>query len=98
MKDMGLRLIEWPKERSVRTGRVPVRRIMADRIQLVAKKGCDAKDADNVDWYGTLLGGRLGLMKTDSISMVMFLAATAAEYGMASGLKNALISCFWFKA
>jgi Glycoside-hydrolase family GH114 len=90
MKDIGSRLIEWPEERWVRTGSASIRRIMADRIQLAAQKGCDAIDADNVDAYGTLLGGGLGLMKTDSISIVMFLAATAAKYGMANGLKNGL--------
>jgi len=63
---------------------------MADRIQLAARKGCDAIDADNIDGYTTLLGGGIGLTKLDSINMVTFLASTASKYGLASGLKNAL--------
>jgi hypothetical protein len=46
--DMGSRLLEWPKEKWLRTGSMAVRRILADRIQLAAKKGCDAIDADNI--------------------------------------------------
>jgi hypothetical protein len=44
----------------------------------------------DVDGYGELFKGGLGLTKTDSISMVMFLASTASKYGLANGLKNAL--------
>jgi hypothetical protein len=51
-RDMGSRLLEWPKERWLRTGSMVVRRIMANRIQLASKKGCDAIDPDNVGESG----------------------------------------------
>jgi hypothetical protein len=46
--DIGSRLLEWPKEKWLRTGSALVRRIMANRIQLASMKGCDAIDPDNV--------------------------------------------------
>jgi hypothetical protein len=46
--DIGAKLREWPKEHWLRTGSAAVRRIMANRIQLAAQKGCDAIDADNI--------------------------------------------------
>jgi hypothetical protein len=51
-RDMGSRLLEWPKEKWLRTGSMAVRRIMADRTQLAAKKGCDAIDPDNIGVSG----------------------------------------------
>jgi hypothetical protein len=46
--DIGAKLLEWPKEHWLKTGSAAVRRIMANRIQLAAQKGCDAIDADNI--------------------------------------------------
>jgi hypothetical protein len=46
--DKGSRLLQWPSERWVRLSSPGVRRIIADRIQLAAQKGCDAVDPDNV--------------------------------------------------
>ncbi len=38
---------EWPDEYWLRTNNTNVRRIMTNRIQLAAAKGCDAVDPDN---------------------------------------------------
>lgn len=46
--DMGSRLPLWPDEKWLWHPSKTVRRIMANRIQLAAQKGCDAVDPDNI--------------------------------------------------
>lgn len=49
--DMGRAMDGWPDERWLDINSQNVRRIMADRIALARRKGCDAVDPDNVDGY-----------------------------------------------
>jgi hypothetical protein len=46
--DKGSRLLQWPSERWLKLSSTSVRRVITDRIQLAAQKGCDAIDPDNV--------------------------------------------------
>jgi hypothetical protein len=46
--DMGSVLPLWPDEKWLWLPSKKVRRIMANRIQLAAQKGCDAVDPDNI--------------------------------------------------
>lgn len=49
--DMGDELDGWPGERWLNISSPAVRDIMSKRVELAAKKGCDAIDPDNVDGY-----------------------------------------------
>jgi hypothetical protein len=49
--DRGNRLLQWPSERWLRLSSTGVRRVITDRIQLAAQKGCDAIDPDNVGTF-----------------------------------------------
>nr|ODN74913.1 hypothetical protein L203_06596 [Cryptococcus depauperatus CBS 7841] len=104
--DLGAPLDGWPGEKWLKTSSSNVRRIMSNRIQLAATKGCDAIDADNIDGYvGTVknyvgvLGlmtqcqnhdTRLGLTQDDAVDFVRFLAGEALSHNMSFGLKNAI--------
>jgi hypothetical protein len=85
--DIGAKMIGW-NESWVDLRSANIRKIMANRIDVAAKRGCDAVDPDNVDAYGEN-GGGLGLVEADSISFVKFLANEAHSRNMAIGLKNA---------
>ncbi len=65
-----------------------VRRIMADRIKLAKKKGCDGVDPDNVDGYENDTG--FDLAYKDQLEYNRFLAKTAHNLGLLIGLKNDL--------
>lgn len=49
--DLGEPLDGWPDEKWLDLNSPNVRRIMANRIALARKKGCDAIDPDNIDGY-----------------------------------------------
>ncbi|KAI7296954.1 hypothetical protein KC352_g65 [Hortaea werneckii] len=49
--DLGDPLDGWPDEKWLDLNSPNVRRIMANRIALARKKGCDAIDPDNIDGY-----------------------------------------------
>jgi len=87
--DKGSRLAQWPQEKWLKISSSGVRRIIADRIQLAAQKGCDAIDPDNVDGYGER-GGGVSLKRQDSINFVRFMSSAATKLNLAIGLKNAL--------
>ncbi|KAL3427318.1 endo alpha-1,4 polygalactosaminidase precursor [Phlyctema vagabunda] len=86
--DLGDELDGWPGEYWLDTNSANVRKVMATRMDLAVKKGCDAIDPDNVDAYDND-GGGLGLDEDDATSYTTFLAATAHSKGLAIGLKNA---------
>jgi hypothetical protein len=85
--DMGKPLDGWPGERWLDVSSSNVRKIMKERIQLAASKGCDAIDPDNVDGYQNANG--IGLTKADGVNYMKYLAKTAHAHGLAIGLKNA---------
>jgi Glycoside-hydrolase family GH114 len=51
--DVGSALPLWPDERWLWHPSRSIRRIMANRIQLAAQKGCDAVDPDNIGLFDT---------------------------------------------
>ncbi|KAF2395849.1 hypothetical protein EJ06DRAFT_484531 [Trichodelitschia bisporula] len=88
--DKGACLPEWPGERWLNVRSQSVFDIMAKRIKLASDKGCDAIDPDNMDGYGNQNGGGFSLTTNDAISYTRRLAAEAAKYNLAMGLKNAI--------
>ncbi|KAI7448635.1 hypothetical protein KC336_g702 [Hortaea werneckii] len=85
--DLGYPLDGWPDEKWLDLNSPNVRRIMANRIALARKKGCDAIDPDNIDGYNNDNG--LDLEAYDSIKFIRFLSQQAQANGLSIGLKNA---------
>ncbi|RGP66740.1 hypothetical protein FSPOR_6480 [Fusarium sporotrichioides] len=85
--DLGKPLDGWPGERWLNVSSLNVRSIMKRRIEMAAKKGCDAIDPDNVDGFQNDNG--LKLTQNDTVNFVKFLSETAASFNMSTGLKNA---------
>ncbi|CAJ0548359.1 Ff.00g019720.m01.CDS01 [Fusarium sp. VM40] len=85
--DLGKPLDGWPGERWLNVSSPNVRSIMKKRIEMAAKKGCDAIDPDNVDGFQNNNG--LKLTQNDTVNFVKFLSETAASFNMSTGLKNA---------
>lgn len=84
--DMGNNLDGWAGERWLDTRSSNVRSIMAARMDLAARKGCDAVDPDNVDGYTNSTG--LPLTASTQLDYNRWLAQTAHSRGLAIGLKN----------
>jgi hypothetical protein len=63
-----------------------VRAVIADRIALAARRGCDAVEPDNVDAFANDNG--FGLTAADQLDFNRFVARTAHEHGLSVGLKN----------
>lgn len=84
---LGNNLDGWPGEKWVDIRNAGVRKIMADRMSLAKKKGCDGVDPDNVDGYTNKPG--FPLTMADQIDYNKYLAATAHSKGLLIGLKNA---------
>ena len=76
----------WPDERWVNTSNPGVRKLMKERIQEAAAKGCDGVDPDNIEGWDNDTG--FDLTKDDGVDYVKFLAKTAHDAGMSFGLKN----------
>lgn len=85
-EEMGRGLANWPGERWLDIRSDNVRRIMAERIALAARKGCDGVDPDNVDGYNNNTG--FVLTGDDQLDYNRFLADLAHENGLAISLKN----------
>jgi len=85
--DKGRVLDGWPAERWLNLNSQNVRDIMSKRMELAARKRCDAVDPDNVDGYDNKNG--LGLTKADTVNFLSFLVSKAQSLGLAIGLKNA---------
>lgn len=84
---LGNNLDGWPGEKWVDVRNEGVRKIMADRMTLAKKKGCDGVDPDNVDGYTNKPG--FPLTMAHQIDYNKFLATTAHSKGLLIGLKNA---------
>jgi len=84
--DLGNDMDDWEGERWVKTSSNSVRQLMAKRLDMAVKKGCDAVDPDNIDAYDADSGFRL--TKNTAVSYVNFLAKEAHDRNLAIGLKN----------
>lgn len=83
---LGNALDGWAGEYWLDTRDAQVRQLMAARVQLAQSKGCDGVDPDNIDGYENNPG--FLLTYATAIDYVTFLANTAHNFSMASGLKN----------
>ncbi|KAK3987295.1 Spherulation-specific family 4-domain-containing protein [Cladorrhinum sp. PSN332] len=85
--DIGKDLKGWPGERWLDIRSTSIRNIMASRIEIASKMGCDAVDPDNLDGYQNDNGK--DLTSADSADFAIFLANEAHKWNLAIGLKNA---------
>lgn len=86
--DLGNGLEDWPNERWLDIRSVNVQRIMTERLDLAAEKGCDAVEPDNVQGYLEPTG--FDLSAEDQLAYNRFIANQARQRGLGVGLKNDL--------
>ncbi|PCC98312.1 endo alpha-1,4 polygalactosaminidase [Halopseudomonas pelagia] len=86
--ELGNGLEGWPKERWLDIRSNNVRRIMTERLDLAAEKGCDAVEPDNVQGYLEPTG--FDLSAEDQLAYNRFIANQARQRGLGVGLKNDL--------
>lgn len=86
--ELGGRLSDWPNERWLDIRSANVQRIMSQRLDLAASKGCDAVEPDNVQGYLEETG--FALSAQDQLAYNRFIANQARQRGLGVGLKNAL--------
>ncbi|KAK4191038.1 glycoside hydrolase superfamily [Podospora australis] len=86
-KDMGRVLDGWPDEKWINISSPAILQIMAGRVEIASRMGCDGIDPDNVDGYQN--DNDLDLTSLDSIGLMTFLADEAHKRNMSIGLKNA---------
>ena len=84
--DKGRSLDGWAGEKWLDTRSANVRAIMAARMDLAVKKGCDGVDPDNVDGYSNATG--FPLSANSQLDYNRFLASAAHARGLVVGLKN----------
>jgi hypothetical protein len=84
--DTGRALDGWAGEKWLDTRSANVRAIMAERMDLAARKGCTGVDPDNVDGYTNSTG--FPLSASTQLDYNRFLAAAAHARGLVIGLKN----------
>ncbi len=87
-QDLGNVVAGWPEERWLDIRSSAVRRIMTERLDLAAKKRCDAVEPDNVQGYLETTG--FALSAADQLAYNRFIATEAHRRGLAVGLKNSL--------
>lgn len=83
---MGHPMEDWDGERWLDTRSANVHKIMRDRMQLAAAKGCDGVEPDNMDGYQNETG--VSLTEKDHLDYARYIAGTAHEFGLMVGLKN----------
>lgn len=86
--ELGNPLEGFADERWLDVRSANVRRIMLQRLDLAAARGCDGVEPDNVDGYDNVPG--FDFTADDQLAYNRFLAGAAHERGLAVGLKNAL--------
>lgn len=86
--DKGSALPDWPGEQWLDIRSANVRKIMTERMQKAAAKGCTGVEPDNVDGYENDSG--FPLTTQDQIDYDTFIADTAHMLGLSVGLKNAV--------
>lgn len=87
-QDLGKILDGWPAERWLDIRSPNVHRLMTERLDLAAAKGCDAVEPDNVQGYLEDTG--FDLDAEDQLAYNRFIANQARSRGLAVALKNSL--------
>ncbi|KAH7407183.1 glycoside hydrolase superfamily [Cadophora sp. MPI-SDFR-AT-0126] len=89
-EDMGQSLApEWPDEYWLRVNNSNVKKIMTNRIQLAAAKGCDGVDPDNTDGYQNP-NNTINLTRGALVEYMRWMASQASSLNLAIGLKNSM--------
>jgi hypothetical protein len=86
--DLGATLDGWEDERWLDVRADSVRAVMARRLDLAAKRGCDGVEPDNVTAFDNDTG--FDITADDQLEFNRFLAEAAHERGLLIGLKNDL--------
>ena len=87
-QDLGKTLDGWPAERWLDIRSPNVHRLMTERLDLAAAKGCDAVEPDNVQGYIEDTG--FDIDAEDQLAYNRFIANQARSRGLAVALKNSL--------
>ena len=87
-QDLGKTLNGWPAERWLDIRSPNVHRLMTERLDLAAAKGCDAVEPDNVQGYLEDTG--FDLDAEDQLAYNRFIANQARSRGLGVALKNSL--------
>ena len=87
-QDLGKTLDGWPAERWLDIRSPNVHRLMTERLDLAAAKGCDAVEPDNVQGYLEDTG--FDLDAEDQLAYNRFIANQARSRGLGVALKNSL--------
>lgn len=87
-QDLGKTLDGWPAERWLDIRSPNVHRLMVERLDLAAAKGCDAVEPDNVQGYLEDTG--FDLSAEDQLAYNRFIANQARSRGLGVALKNSL--------
>lgn len=87
-QDLGKTLDGWPAERWLDIRSPNVHRLMTERLDLAAAKGCDAVEPDNVQGYLEDTG--FDLDAEDQLAYNRFIANQARARGLGVALKNSL--------
>lgn len=86
---IGAPLDGWPGERWLDVRADGLKPILLARLDLAAKRGCDAVEPDNVDAFTNESG--FPLSASDQLSFNRWLAGAAHDRGLSVGLKNDLV-------
>jgi hypothetical protein len=86
--ELGNTLDDFGDERWLDIRSSNVERIMLDRLDRAAEKGCDGVEPDNVDGFSNDSG--FNLTEGDQLAFNQFIADEAHQRGLAVGLKNDL--------
>lgn len=84
--DLGNPLDGWAGEKWLDTRSANVRKIMAGRLDLAKRRGCDGVEPDNVDGYTNRPG--FPLTARTQLDFNRYIAAQARQRGLLVGLKN----------
>jgi hypothetical protein len=87
-EELGKTLDGWPAERWLDIRSPNVQRVMTQRLDLAAKKGCDAVEPDNVQGYLEETG--FDISSDDQLAYNRFIANQARLRGLGVALKNSL--------
>ncbi|KAF2193910.1 glycoside hydrolase family 114 protein [Zopfia rhizophila CBS 207.26] len=88
--DMGIELPDWPGERYLDIRKPKVFEVVKKRIDLAAKKGCDAIEPDNVDVYSNDPGFNPPIEPGDTVKYLHKVSEYARNKGMSVGIKNCI--------
>ncbi|ORX92936.1 glycoside hydrolase superfamily, partial [Clohesyomyces aquaticus] len=88
--DLGKELPDWKGEKYLDIRRDNVFKVIKKRIDLAAKKGCNAIEPDNVDVYSNENGFKPAIVPDDTVKYLHKVSAYARSLNMSVGIKNCI--------